>query len=246
MARILSYATAPDETERVGAIAAMLADTLCLDVEHRQLPTEADVASSTVLEDVAAADVAVAALPFTAGHRARTDLDVLRKSPKPILVVPVRRGARTSSAIERVLVPLDGTPESARAVRDVVRMFAKTGTEVVVLHVFAEKTVPRFWDQAAHAGRAWGNEFLARFCDEPGARIELRSGVPGERVVDVATSESVDLIALGWSRNLAAGHARTVRAILAEARIPLLLVPVTDGGALGDDARSAAPERATR
>jgi len=41
----------------------------------------------------------------------------------------------------------------------------------VVLHVFDAQTVPKFWDQHAHAGQAWEQEFLARYCALPGARL---------------------------------------------------------------------------
>jgi hypothetical protein len=43
----------------------------------------------------------------------------------------------------------------------------------VVLHVFDAQTIPGFWDQHAHAGHAWTQEFLARNCALPGARLEL-------------------------------------------------------------------------
>jgi nucleotide-binding universal stress UspA family protein len=60
----------------------------------------------------------------------------------------------------------------------------------------------------------------------PGARLELRSGVAGEQVVDVAMAEQVDLIALGWSQRLDAGRARTVRRTVTEASVPVMLVPL--------------------
>jgi hypothetical protein len=125
-----------------------------------------------------------------------------------------------------VLVPLDGTPEAAAAVAQTVGLFAGAGVDVVVLHVFDASTVPRFWDQAAHARRAWEEEFMTRFCAQPGARLELRSGAAGQQVVDVAATEGVDLITLGWSQRLDPGRAQTVRRTVLEAAVPVMLVPL--------------------
>jgi nucleotide-binding universal stress UspA family protein len=128
-----------------------------------------------------------------------------------------------------VLIPLDGTPEAAAAVDRSVELFARAGVDLVVLHVFDQATVPRFWDQPAHARRAFEDEFMARYCAVPGARLELRSGVAGEQVIDVAAAEQVDLIALGWSQRLDAGRARVVRRTVTAADVPVMLVPlVTD------------------
>ncbi|MFF5248698.1 universal stress protein [Streptosporangium sp. NPDC000095] len=162
---------------------------------------------------------------------------VVRRCTKPVVllppssvpsVTPVTRGTPVAPhhVISRVLLPLDGSFEAAAAVIETARLFTRTGVDLVVLHVFDEVTVPRFWDQAAHARQAWEQEFLARHCACPGVRLELRSGVAGEQVVSVAAAEHVDLIALGWSQHLDEGRARTVRETLAGARVPVMLIPV--------------------
>jgi Universal stress protein family len=150
---------------------------------------------------------------------------VVRDAAKPIVVVP-EMAERVRPMISRVLVPLDGTPEAAAAVAQAVGLFAGAGIDVVVLHVFDASTVPRFWDQAAHARRAWEEEFMTRFCAQPGARLELRSGTAGQQVLDVAATEGVDLITLGWSQRLDPGRAQTVRRTVLEAAVPVMLVPL--------------------
>ena len=50
-------------------------------------------------------------------------------------------------------------------------------------------TGPKFWGQHAHAGQAWGREFLAHYCALPGAWLELRSGAAADHVVEVAGAE---------------------------------------------------------
>ena len=112
---------------------------------------------------------------------------------------------------------------------DAAEQFARAGVDLVALHVFDAETVPRFWDQAAHARRAWAEEFLARYCAQPGARLELRTGVAGERVLDVAEAEGADMIALGWSQQLDPGRARTVRRAVLDAVVPVMLVPMASG-----------------
>lgn len=154
---------------------------------------------------------------------------VVRRSTKPVILLPSRPRTPESShkVISRVLLPLDGSPEAAAAVTETAGLFTRTGVDLVVLHVFDEVTTPRCWDQAAHARQAWEEEFLARHCAHPGVRMELRSGVVEEQVVNVAVEEYVDLITLGWSRQIGPGRARTVRRIVADADVPVMLIPMT-------------------
>ena len=150
---------------------------------------------------------------------------VAQRSAKPIVLVPA--GAqRLPRRIRRVLLPLDGTARSAAAVAEAAERFARGGAELVVLHVFDAETVPKFWDQHAHAGQAWEQEFLARYCALPGARLELRSGTAAEHVAKVAAAEQADMIALAWSQRLEPGRAAAVRRTILEAEVPVMLVPM--------------------
>jgi len=108
----------------------------------------------------------------------------------------------------------------------VAQRSARSGAELVVLHVFDARTVPKFWDQHAHAGQAWGQEFLARYCALPRARLELRSGAAAEHVVKVAGAEQADMIALAWSQRLEPGRALVVRRAVLDAGVPVMLVPM--------------------
>lgn len=153
------------------------------------------------------------------------DWDLVRVSDKPVVLVP-ERVRPPMHPVGRVLLPLDGSPEAAAAVSGAARLFAGAGVDLVALHVFGEAGVPRFWDQAAHAGPAWSEEFLSRNLPVGAPRLELRCGPPGEHVIDVAEGEDIDLIGLGWSRDLTAGRARTVRETVARSGVPVLLCPV--------------------
>jgi len=153
---------------------------------------------------------------------------VAQQSAKPVLLVPAAV-RDVPSRIRRVLLPLDGTARSAAAVAEAAERFARGGAELVVLHVFDAETVPRFWDQHAHAGQAWEQEFLARYCALPRARLELRSGVAAEHVVKVAEAERADMIALAWSQRLEPGRAAAVRRTVLDAEVPVMLVPMPAG-----------------
>jgi hypothetical protein len=145
---------------------------------------------------------------------------------KPVVLVPPADLSAPPPVVSRVLVPLDGTVESAGAVAGTMRLFASAGVEVVVLHVFDATTVPAFWDQAAHARRDWEHEFRSRFCPPAGVRLELRSGAAEEHVSQVAADARADLIALGWSQRLDGGRAGTVRGTVRAAEVPVMLVPL--------------------
>ena len=155
--------------------------------------------------------------------------DLAQSLRQPLVIVP--SGVPEEYAVRRVLVPLDGTAESAEAVRQTVDLLAGEGVEVIVLHVFNAKNVPHFWDQAGHAERAWSQEFKTRFCGPHDVRLVLRAGAPGDRLLDAAVDERADLVVLGWSQRLAAGRARTVRRAVADAAVPVMLIPlVTTSG----------------
>jgi nucleotide-binding universal stress UspA family protein len=160
-----------------------------------------------------------------AGHIA---LSLLTRIPKPVFVVPP--DARPRRSIGAILVPLDGTPESAQTVARVIDLARESRVRVVVLHVHTPESLPGFEDQSQHEREAYAREFVARHCrcSLDDVEVELRVGRPGREVVEVAQSSDVDLIALGWRRNLAPGRAATVKEALTTSSVPILLVPLED------------------
>jgi nucleotide-binding universal stress UspA family protein len=161
--------------------------------------------------------------PQPSGH---TALEVITRIAKPIAVVPPN--AQPSEQITRILVPLEGTSESAHALDDALRLAHSHRLEVLVLHVHSPATVPAFADHDPHATLAWEQEFLSRYISIPHDRITLlrRLGVPADDIVAVADETNSDLIVLVWSQDLASGHAHVVSEALAHTHIPVLLLPV--------------------
>ena len=145
---------------------------------------------------------------------------------KPVLVVPP--DGLEAPVFRSVLVPLEGTVSSSLAPRSVFELAAGAEIDVVALHVYDQASMPSFTDQPQHEQRAWEHEFLQRYCPWgiAGVRLETRVGRTGEVIAQVAEECGCDVIALGWSQELAAGRAAVVRETLERSSHPLLLVPV--------------------
>lgn len=163
-----------------------------------------------------------------AGHRPSGHVAsaVMTRVHKPVLVVPPDSRLPESGRFQHVLLPLEGTADSTEAVAGQLQALAHAGTEITAVHVFHPGTVPRFWDQAGHANQSWGTEFLAHWCEQPGAELRVRSGDVAGAILDVAVGEAVDLIVLGWSQQMTGNRARVVRDIISRSEIPVLLTPV--------------------
>jgi nucleotide-binding universal stress UspA family protein len=150
---------------------------------------------------------------------------VATKLLKPVVIVP--RDAAVPARIRRVLVPLEGDPSTSSTPDSILDLGAEAKIDVVGLHVLDEDSIPAFTDQPQHEQRAWTHEFLARYCPWGlGIRFETRVGRTAEFVAEVAEQTGCDLIALGWSQELAPGRAPVVRATLQRSRLPVILVPV--------------------
>jgi nucleotide-binding universal stress UspA family protein len=155
-------------------------------------------------------------------------LAVLTRVERPVLVVPPDAQLPRDGRFRRVLCPLEGTPSSSRAMDRAVRELLGATVAVHALHVFAPTSPRRFWDQHGHAGETWVAEFRHRWCSAPGIELHLRSGDVGSAVLDLIHREQIDLVVLGWSRNLANDRAGVVREVLGHSPVPVLLLPVDD------------------
>jgi nucleotide-binding universal stress UspA family protein len=177
-------------------------------------------------EDVAA--VVIGARGTTAGERptGSTAMALITSIEKPVAVVPPNTTVR--HRIESVLLPMNGTPTSAAAAEEIVKLSSNAELRIVVAHVYQEGSLPAFSDHLPHEVRAWSEEFIARHCPEASeVRLELRVGEPHEHVLEILRKSDCDLVVLGWSQDLAEGHAAVVRRMLAESPVPVLLVPVS-------------------
>ncbi|MGA2453156.1 MAG: universal stress protein [Solirubrobacteraceae bacterium] len=159
------------------------------------------------------------------GRADHTAMALFTSLEKPIAVVPAN--APVAHPIRSMLVPLDGTAASAAALQEIVALASDAEVQIVVAHVHQERSLPAFSDQLAHEVRAWSDEFIARHCPSASqVTLESRVGEPHEHLLDILRRSGCDLVALGWSQDLAGGRAAVVRGMLAESPVPVLLTPV--------------------
>jgi nucleotide-binding universal stress UspA family protein len=212
-----------EDGDRVARDAAAAAGLQLRRISGPTVPALLDAASA---EDVVALAVGTRRLPVAGRPVGTTALDLITSLLKPVAVVPpdaVRR-----SAVQRVLVPLEGTTATSLAPKGIIELAHDADLDIVVLHVHDAATLPSFTDQPQHQARAWADEFVARYCpwgiDK--VSVELRVGRPEEEILAAAEETDAHLIALGWSQEIDWGRAPVVRELLERGRIPLLLVPV--------------------
>jgi nucleotide-binding universal stress UspA family protein len=209
-----------DRTARAAAAAAGLE---LRTVQGPTVPTLVEAAADpdVVLVVVGARRLAKGARPIGA-----TALDVITSLLKPVVVVPPH--ALSGPELRRVLVPLEGTISTSLAPKGIIEFAHDAELDVTVLHVHDAATLPFFTDQPQHQVRAWGDEFVARYCPWGIGKVtvELRVGRPAEEILAVAAETGAQLIALGWSQEIDWGRAPVVREVLERGRTPVLLVPV--------------------
>jgi nucleotide-binding universal stress UspA family protein len=155
-----------------------------------------------------------------------TAVELVTGIDKPVVVLPP--AAEALHTLRRVLIPLDATNASADALRRGIELLAEAEVEIVILHVGFGESLPMFEDQPQHETDAWMEEFLRCFCPvaPDSVTFELRTGRPGERVLEVAAELEADLIALGWRQDFTAGRAAVVREVLERSPVPVVLFPV--------------------
>ena len=174
--------------------------------------------------DVVAVVLGARATPGGARPAGHVATHLATSSRKPIVVVPPE--CPVPVRLRRILVPLEAVMATASAVDSVIVAAAAGGAEIVVVHVMTEQTLPPFTDQPQHEIEAWTDEFRRRYCDHPEVRLEVRIGVPRERILALAEELRADALILAWGQRLAAERAALVRSVVEHSRIPVILVPV--------------------
>jgi nucleotide-binding universal stress UspA family protein len=228
-AAISSLFSASVEALHVGAENAAVAQTAqSAGVALRTVAGRASevIAQAASGEDVAAIVIGTRGSPASRPTTGSTTTALVTLLDKPIVVVPPN--TTVEHDIERVLVPLDGTAASTAALQEIMELASAAEVEIVVAHIYEQRSLPAFSDQLPHEVRAWREEFIARHCPAVvDANLELRVGEPREHLLDILRASRCKLVALGWSQNLTGGHAAVVRQMLAESPVPVLLMPTS-------------------
>jgi len=162
--------------------------------------------------------------PSPAGHVA---LDLMQQLDRPIVVVPPNA---TDRPIHRVLAAVEGDGES-HALRGVFNWLgARPSPHVIALHVVEPHKLPMFADSPVLEAEAFQREFLIRatsaiVSDPSRVHLETRVGDAPHMLREAVHELDIDLVVLAWHRDLSRGHGRLVREMLAEATVPIVLLP---------------------
>ena len=159
---------------------------------------------------------------------------LLGRLAAPLLLV--RPGMRPLSSLRRILVPLQGSPSTADAMRFADDVFCTRGREIRILHVVTGEVpgetgsmpAPRVVDQEHYEWPEWKREFSMRFsqCSRGGRhRVSVRVGEVAQAVVEEAREHDVDLVLLSWDGDRQEGRSRTMRRLLETSPCPLFVVP---------------------
>jgi nucleotide-binding universal stress UspA family protein len=179
-------------------------------------------------DDVLAIAIGARALPadrVAAGHVA---LDVIRRVPKPVIVVPPDVRVPAGNRPLRLLAPVDAERPSTDALRRLLDDMPTSDVDVVLLHVFDAQHVPAFADHGSYDIEEWCEELVRRTTPSRAAqaRVEWRVGHPAHTILAVEHELDPDLVVLAWAGDLSHGRAAIVKRLLAHATTPLVLVPV--------------------
>jgi nucleotide-binding universal stress UspA family protein len=161
---------------------------------------------------------------------------VVSESPVPVLLL--RPGGRRVAHLATLLVPVDGTPEGARALGAALPLAQATGARIVLLQVvvpfiqryFDESlTVDPLWDEEALASARGYVETLAGRLRQAGVSAQglVRQGPISQEIADAADEVGADVIVM--STHALTGPARTLLGSIADevvrtAHQPVLLV----------------------
>jgi nucleotide-binding universal stress UspA family protein len=175
--------------------------------------------------EVVAAVVGARSVPSGRRPLGGTAQQIVESADKPLVIVPPE--VISPQAFRSLLVPLEGTDDTSRAVIEQLGPLIADEVEVVVLHVFTDATLPPMLDRPEYDLDILGKEFLhAQFPHT--SRIELRLGPVARRIREVSAEQGTDLIVLSWLQDNSPHRAAVIREILAASAIPVLLLPPTN------------------
>jgi nucleotide-binding universal stress UspA family protein len=211
----------------IGLVANEVADSAHVTLRVR----DGDVSAALAVEarecDAVALVIGTRGRPGGASPAGHIALDLVQSIDRPIVVVPPNTIDRP---LRRVLVAVEGDGES-HALRGLFDQLGDSPTpDVIALHVLEPHHLPMFADSPVLEAEAFEREFITRVAsavvdDLSRVQLETRVGEAPAALRDAARDLDADLVVMAWNRNLAGGHGRLVREMLAEASVPVVLLP---------------------
>ena len=164
---------------------------------------------------------------------------VIAHTRQPILLVRPE-ALRPAGPLRRLLLPLDGTPKTATALKPAADLACRLAASIDVLYVASpgqappgepgSMGAPRYVDQAHHEWPNWAKEIVERLCACAGlaaevpVRVYLAQGDIGSEIARFAAEHEDDAVILVRRSHLEPGRARVLRAVLDRTSCPVLLV----------------------
>jgi Universal stress protein family. len=164
---------------------------------------------------------------------------VVARTTTPIILVrpeapPVRE------ELKRLLLPVDGTPKTAKALQPATDLAARLGASLDLLYVAARDgdrptergsmTTPRYVDQKHHEWPDWADEVVERLAvccancpPEVPVEMHLAHGDIGREIERFAIEHKSDAIVLVRRSRLQVGRAKILRAVITRAPCPILI-----------------------
>lgn len=147
-------------------------------------------------------------------------------------------------APKKILMPINGTPESAQVLLPVLKVMAKVAEEIELLHISCAETAtgegclsaPYYQDYQQHEWPSWSKEFIKRFCEvqkentnHVKLKLTLANGNPAQEIIKFSQDKEADLIAIAWHGKIGSLKAKTLQAIMRETPCPILLLRIDQG-----------------
>ena len=165
---------------------------------------------------------------------------VLLESQADVVVIRPRAHMKV---IERILVPMDGTPSAAEAMPTALNLAKRTGASIHMLHVPPLKEDAALLepgtllfdgglDKADDLLRL-RDEFIERFvCCHPSyseeipIHLEIGIGEPTQEILRAIKRVEADMVVASWHGSLGSGHALTLKRLVCQSNAPILVVKV--------------------
>ncbi len=220
-----------------------------LEAEAVQVRSRAGDPAAAILQELAHPDVVFVVLTthgrvVEPGRRlGRVAEAVIAGATDPVLLVRPEAVTQGTSAppLRRLLLPLDGTPGTARALKPATELACRLAAAIDLLYVASRHDgpptehgsigAPRYVDQPQHEWPQWASEVIDRLCaclaECPASvpvHMFLAQGEIGDEIARFAAEHEIDAIVLVRRSHLEIGRARVLRAVLERTPCPVLVV----------------------
>ncbi len=191
--------------------------------------------------------VTLLAMAACAAHSVRplasVTLSVLRDADRPVVLVRPELVLGNESAlrpVHRLLLPVDGSPTTARALRSAAELAQGLGASIDLLYVAGSErgeaergsiSVPRYVDQPHHEWPLWSEEVidrltrcLARCPEEVPVELFLAIGDPRAEIVRFAAEHQEDALVLVRRSQLEPGRGKILWHLFEKSPLSMIFV----------------------